>query len=146
MPHLLYNAHIVTSISEAIEQHFGSVLASHEAKMATTTLPKFRLSWLSPEKREDMRRTLLQEAIALEPLHSPATVRDDNSVKSDESEENFVFNNAKSSSDSTTHDGVRKYLEDSDNNLTSDRQTPVTGRNRKVPDGVPHDSSINASI
>lgn len=73
----------------SVEQRFGSVLASHEAKMATTTLPKFRLSWLSPEKRDDIRRNLLQEAIALEPLHSLATVSDDNSVKSDESEDNF---------------------------------------------------------
>lgn len=145
MPHLLYNAHIVTSISEAIEQRFGSVLASHEAKMATTTLPKFRLSWLSPEKREDMRRTLLQEAISLEPLHSPATLRDDNnSVKSDESEENFfVFNNAKSSSDSTTHDEVRKYLEDSDNNnLTSLKAFPIVKRlfikyNTTLPSSAP---------
>ncbi len=59
----------------SVEQRFGSVLASHEAKMASTTLPMFRLSWVSPEKRDDMRRTLLQEAIALELLHSPATVQ-----------------------------------------------------------------------
>lgn len=143
MPHLLYNAHIVTTISEAIEQRFGSVLASHEAKMATTTLPKFRLSWFSPEKRDDMRRTLLQEAIALEPLHSPATVSNDNSVKSDESEENFfVFNNAKSSSDSTSHDEVRKYLEDSDNNLTSLKAFPIVKRlfmkyNTTLPSSAP---------
>ncbi|KAI2647039.1 Phenylalanine--tRNA ligase beta subunit [Labeo rohita] len=77
MPHLLYNSHIVTTISEAIEERFGSVLASHEAKMATATLPKFCLNWLSPEKSYDMRRTLLQEAIAQEPLHSPATYLED---------------------------------------------------------------------
>lgn len=59
---------------------------------------------------------------------SPAAVRDDdNSVKSDESEENFflVFINAKSSSDSTIHDEVRKYLEDSDNNLPSLKAFPI---------------------
>ncbi|KAL0202532.1 hypothetical protein M9458_000550, partial [Cirrhinus mrigala] len=50
----LYNSHIVTAISEAIEERFGSVLASHEAKMATASLPKFCLNWLSPEKRDDM--------------------------------------------------------------------------------------------
>lgn len=143
MPHLLYNSHIVTTIGEAIEKRFGSVLASHEAKMATATLPKFRLNWLSPEKRDDMRRTLLQEAIAQEPLHSPATVRDDNSEKSDESEENFfVFHNAKSSSDSTTHDEVRKYLEDSNNNLTSLKAFPTVKRlfikyNTTLPSSAP---------
>lgn len=143
MPHLLYNSHIVTTISEAIEKRFGSVLASHEAKMVTATLPKFRLNWLSPEKRDDMRRTLLQEAIAQEPLHSPATVRDDNSEKSDESEENFfVFHNAKSSSDSTTHDEVRKYLEDSNNNLTSLKAFPTVKRlfikyNTTLPSSAP---------
>ncbi len=90
MPHLLHYAHIVTTISEAIEQHFGSVLTSHEAEMVTTALSKSCLSWLSPEQRDDTRKALQQEAIALELLHSPATVRDDNSVKSDESEEKNI--------------------------------------------------------
>ncbi|XP_039596674.1 uncharacterized protein zgc:161969 isoform X2 [Polypterus senegalus] len=51
LPHVIYTVHIITTITEAIEERFGSVLASHEAQMATTTLPKFRLCWITPKER-----------------------------------------------------------------------------------------------
>lgn len=45
LPHVTYTAQIITTIIKAIEHRFGSVLDSHETKMATVTLPKFCLSW-----------------------------------------------------------------------------------------------------
>lgn len=50
LPHVIYTAHIITTIIDAVDERFGSVLACHEAQMATATLPKFRLCWLSPTK------------------------------------------------------------------------------------------------
>ena len=126
LPHVIYTAHIITAITETIGVRFGSVLSRQEAKMATTTLPKFSLCWLSPEKREDMRRTLLQEATALEQQQSPVAMRHDDSKSDDSDESFFVFDTAKSPSDSTAHKEVRKYLEDSDINVKSLRAFPTT--------------------
>lgn len=125
LPHVIYTAHIITTITEAIQQRFGSVLTSHEAQMAATTLPKFRLCWISPEKRDDMRRMLLQEASALEQQQSPVS-RDDDDNGSDGSDDFFVFENGKEmASDSTACNEVRKYLEDSDTSLKSLQAFPI---------------------
>lgn len=122
---MIYTAHIIAAITKAIEVHFGSVLASHEERMATTTLPKFRLCWLSPEKR-DMRRTLLQEANALEQQQGPVAMRDDDSSNSERSDESFFFfDSANSPSDCTAHNEVRKYLEDSDISVKSLQAFPI---------------------
>lgn len=73
LPHMIYSAHIITAITEKVR--FGTVLASHEARMATPTLPKVCLCWLSPEMSDDMRRTLQQEALALEQQQSTCIER-----------------------------------------------------------------------
>ncbi len=147
LPHVTYTAQIITTIIKAIEQRFGSVLDSHEAKMATVTLPKFRLCWLSPEKRDDMRRTLLQEAVAMEQQQQqprPVAMTQGDTSKSDvDSDESFfVFDNAGSSSDSTAQNEVRKYLEDSDINLKSLQAFPIVKRlflkyNTTLPSSAP---------
>lgn len=105
---------VITAITESIKVRFGSVLASH------------LFCWLSPEMRDDMRRSLLQEALALEQQQSPLAVREDDNAKSDDSDESFfIFDNDKSPSDSTAQSGVSKYLEDSDIDVQSLRTFPI---------------------
>lgn len=73
-----------------------------------------------------MRRTLLQEDLALEQQQCPLALRDDDNAKSDDSDKTFfVYDNAKSPSDSTAHDEVKKYLEDSDINVKSLQAFPI---------------------
>ena len=144
LPHVIYTSQIITTIIKATEQRFGSVLDGNEA-MATVTLPKFRLCWLGPEKRDDMRRTLLQEAIAMEQqkLSSVAMAQGEPSNSDDNSDESFfVFDNAKSSSDSTAHDEVRKYLEESDISLKYLQTFPIVKKlflkyNTTLPSSAP---------
>lgn len=63
LPHM---ANIIAVVLEALDKRFDAMLSSHDAKMATTTMPKFCLCWLSPEKREDMKKALVEEATSLE--------------------------------------------------------------------------------
>lgn len=49
-----FSAHILSTIIKAIDTRFGKVLASHEARMAASTIPKFQLWWFADEERESM--------------------------------------------------------------------------------------------
>lgn len=121
------------------------MLACHEAQMETTTLPKFRLCWLSPDKRDEMRRMLLQEAVALEQQQhqGPVEMTNDDTARSDDSDEFFVFESDTSiTSDSTAYDEVRKYLEDSDSSIKSLQAFPIIKQlfiknNTTVPSSAP---------
>lgn len=72
LPHVTYTANIITAVIEALDSCFGAMLSSHDAKMATTTMPKFRLCWLPAEKKEVMCKTVVQEATSLESRAPPA--------------------------------------------------------------------------
>nr|XP_013767484.1 PREDICTED: uncharacterized protein LOC106456273 [Pundamilia nyererei] len=70
-----FSTHILLAIIKAIDTRFAAVLASHEARMAASTIPKFRLWWLADDERESMRRTMVQEARLLntEPSNDTST-------------------------------------------------------------------------
>lgn len=88
LSHGIYTASIITAVTEALDSRFGAMLSSHEAKMAAATMPKFRLCWLTVEKKEDMCKIMVQEATSLESRASP--VAEMNSTHETEgSDENF---------------------------------------------------------
>lgn len=85
--HVIYTAHIINTIIDTVDERFGSVLACHEAQLATTTLPKFRLCWLSSDKRDEILEQQQQRQGPVE------MTNDDRSARSDGSDEFFVFGN-----------------------------------------------------
>lgn len=60
LPQVTYTANIITAVTDAIDSRFGAMLSSHDAKMATTTMPKFHMCWLPVEKKEEMCKTVVQ--------------------------------------------------------------------------------------
>lgn len=74
-----------------------------------------------------MRRKLLQEAVAVEQQQQgPVEMTNDDTARSDDSDDFFVFeNDTSSASDRTAYDEVRKYLEDSDNSIKSLQAFPI---------------------
>ncbi|XP_045081174.1 uncharacterized protein LOC123492602 [Coregonus clupeaformis] len=123
MPLATFSAHIITAVIEAIERRFGPMLSTHEAKMATVTMPKFRLCWFNPGKTEAIRSTFVQEAASMENTHSEE-VDEEAQNDSDESEDHlfFVFGGATTGASGTAEDEV--YLEDKDKSLDSLKSFP----------------------
>ena len=112
LPHVTYTANILTAVIEALDNRFGAMLSSHDAKMATTTMPKFRLCWLSPEKKEDMCKIVIQEAASLESRGPPAAEINTISESDESDEEFFVFGKSNRADRGTAEDEVRRFLND----------------------------------
>lgn len=91
LPHVIYTANIITAVTEALDNRFGAMLSSHDAKMATTTMPKFRLCLLPAQKREDMCKTMVQEATSLESRASPIAEMSSTHETDGSDEDFFVF-------------------------------------------------------
>jgi len=92
------------------------MLSSHEAKMATTTMPKFRLCRLSPEKREDVKKALVEEATSLESTASSAAEMSISPESDESDEEFFAFEKTKSVGKSTEEE-IRRFLDDPEKNM-----------------------------
>lgn len=140
--HATYTANIITAVTEALDSRFGTVLSSHEAKMATTTMPKFRLCWLSPEKKEEMCKTVIQEATSLESKAPPAAEVNISSENDGSDEEFFVFGKTNRADKSTAEEEVRRFLDDSVKTMDSLHAFPLIKRlfmkyNTTLPSSAP---------
>lgn len=99
-----------------------------------------------------MRRTLLQEAVAMEqkqPSSVALSLGDTSKSDVDSDASFFFFDNAEFSSDSTAHNEVRKYLEDSDINLKSLQAFPIVKRlkyNTTMPFSAPVERLFSHSL
>ncbi|KAJ3601306.1 hypothetical protein NHX12_032278 [Muraenolepis orangiensis] len=84
-----YFADAIDAVVAAVDARFRDVFASTEAKIATATTPQFRLWWLSPPEREEMRGLL----VAAQPEPGfPAVVEEEQeaaAAASAESEDDF---------------------------------------------------------
>ncbi|CAI5682826.1 unnamed protein product [Oreochromis niloticus] len=124
-----FSTHILLAIIKAIDTRFAAVLASHEARMAASTIPKFRLWWLADDERESMRRTMVQEARLLntEPSNDSSTTGHasvGNELEDDDDDSFFSFQSTQVTC-STAEDEVQRYLQDSDKTLTSLKGYPL---------------------
>ncbi|XP_060773195.1 uncharacterized protein LOC132883505 [Neoarius graeffei] len=118
-------AHIITAVINAIDSRFGAMLSSHEAKMATTTMPKFRLCWLPAEKKENMCKTLIQEAASLDTIEPLAAAVNTVSDSDGSDEDFFVFGKTNSSDKTTAEEEVRRFLDDPAKSLDSLNAFPL---------------------
>lgn len=123
-----FSTHILLALIKAIDTRFAAVLASHEARMAASTIPKFRLWWLADDERESMRRTMVQEArlINTEPSTDTSTTGHA-PVGNDPGDDDDNFFNFQSPqlTSSTAEVEVQRYLQDSEKTLASLKAYPV---------------------
>nr|XP_023685835.1 uncharacterized protein LOC111853318 isoform X1 [Paramormyrops kingsleyae] len=141
LPHVTYTANIITAVIEALDSQFSAMLNSHDAKMATTTMPKFRLCWLPPEKREDMCKTVVQEATSLK-SRSPAADVVISSETDGSDEEFFVFGKTNKAEKWTVEKEVRMFLYDTEKSLNSLHAYPLVKQlflkyNTTIPSSAP---------
>lgn len=86
-----FSTHILSAVIKATDTRFGQVLASHEARMAASTIPKFRLWWLADEERGAMKTAMVQESrlIHKEPSEDAGTTGNATVGGDPEDDENF---------------------------------------------------------
>lgn len=86
---------ILLATIKAIDTRCAAVLACHEARMAASTIPKFRLWWLADDVRESMRRTMVQDIRLLntEPSNDTSTTgrASVGNEPEDDDDDNFSF-------------------------------------------------------
>ncbi|KAK7912417.1 hypothetical protein WMY93_012628 [Mugilogobius chulae] len=123
MTNAQFSAHILSAVIKAIDTRFGTVLASHEARMAASTIPKFRLWWLTDVERSDMKRVLIQEAGLNNTAPSSGDTTAANVSKElgslDDNDENFFIFESATETSTSAEDEVQRYLQDSDKSLAS---------------------------
>ncbi|KAL0966322.1 hypothetical protein UPYG_G00293880 [Umbra pygmaea] len=108
----LYLYDILNPIIEAIDSRFKQLFASLDAKMATATIPQFRLWWLPEAERDDMHLILVAEANRIEPTDG-APIGSDDVLSEDE-----FFSFGPETGYNETEDEVRRYLEGTSKNLS----------------------------
>ncbi len=125
MPQVTYTTHIITVVIDAIDRRFGAMLSSHDAKMAKTTMPKFRMCWLPVEKKEDMCKTMIQEATSLETREPPAAAMNTISETDGSDEDFFVFGKTNKTDKSTAEEEVWRFLDDTVKTMDSLNAFPL---------------------
>lgn len=60
---------VINAVLDAFDARFQQLFAFPEAKLATATMPQFRLWWLPELERDDMRKLLVAEARKIEVKH-----------------------------------------------------------------------------
>lgn len=106
---MTYTANLITAVTDAIDSHFGTMLSSHDAKMATTTMPKFHMCWLPVEMKE-MCKTVVQEATSFESREPPAAAMNTISETDGSHEDFFVFGKTNCTDKSTAEEEVQRFL------------------------------------
>lgn len=120
-----FSAHILSAVIKAIDTRFGQVLASHEARMAASTIPKFRLWWLADEERGAMKTAMVQESRLLhkEPSEDAGTTGNAAVGGDPEDDENFFTFETTQMTSSSAEEEV--HLQDPDKSLASLKMYPM---------------------
>lgn len=111
-----FSTHILSAVIKAIDTRFGQVLASHEARMAASTIPKFRLWWLADEERGAMKTAMVQESrlIHKEPSEDAGTTGNATVEGDPKDDENFFTFETTQMTSSSAEEEVQRYLQDPD--------------------------------
>lgn len=122
-----FSAHILSAVIKAIDTRFGQELASHEARMAASTIPKFRLWWLADEERGAMKTAMVQESRLLhkEPSEDASTTGNAAVGGDPEDDENFFTFETTQMTSSSAEEEVQRYLQDPDKSLASLKMYPM---------------------
>uniref|UniRef100_A0A9J8CTB9 Transposase n=1 Tax=Cyprinus carpio carpio TaxID=630221 RepID=A0A9J8CTB9_CYPCA len=122
-----FSAHILSAVIKAIDTRFGQELASHEARMAASTIPKFRLWWLADEERGAMKTAMVQESRLLhkEPSEDAGTTGNAAVGGDPEDDENFFTFETTQMTSSSAEEEVQRYLRDPDKSLASLKMYPM---------------------
>ncbi|KAK5855626.1 hypothetical protein PBY51_007288 [Eleginops maclovinus] len=120
-----FNAAIHTILA-AIDKRFAQTFTNQDAKIATATMPQFRLWWLAEPEREDVRQLLVSEASRLDPNEIPEANESGNSAQSDE--DFFSYGPEHPSVRSGVADEVRKFLEGTSKSLDCLNEFPKVKR------------------
>lgn len=86
-----FSAHIITAVIKAIDSRFGEVLASHDAGMVASTIPKFCLWWLPPDEQEAMKWLLIK---SIAESSDEASTRVDAPQSESDEDDFFTFRSA----------------------------------------------------
>uniref|UniRef100_A0AAY4BB86 Transposase n=1 Tax=Denticeps clupeoides TaxID=299321 RepID=A0AAY4BB86_9TELE len=116
-PHVRFHANVIRAITDAIDSRFKDLFSSHDAQIATATLPQFRLWWLSGEDEKNVRKALLSEA-----SHMAPRTHDSAAPACSESPEEDFFSfgpGSKSGPQRNAQDELARYLESCNKNLDS---------------------------
>ena len=122
-----FSTHILSAVIKAIDTRFGQVLASHEARMAASTIPKFRLWWLADEERLAMKTAMIQEIRLLhtEPSEDAGTTGNAAVGGDPEDDDNFFTFETAQMASSSAEEEVQRYLQDPDKSLASLKMYPM---------------------
>lgn len=140
-------AEVIDSTVKAIDSRFKQVFHSVDARLATTTMPQFRLWWLPEAERESLRATLVAEVLQLDQGFDEG---DTNGVSLHEDE--FFSYGPGSSSNRDEKRGaaeeVRMYLEGTNKDLQCLNEFPGVKKmfikfNTTLPSSVPVERLFN---
>uniref|UniRef100_A0A8D0D640 BED-type domain-containing protein n=1 Tax=Sander lucioperca TaxID=283035 RepID=A0A8D0D640_SANLU len=122
-----FSTHILSAVIKAIDTRFGQVLASHEARMAASTIPKFRLWWLADEERGAMKTAMVQETRLLhtEPSEDAGTTGNAAVGGDPQDDDNFFTFETAQQTSSSAEEEVQRYLQDPDKSLASLKTYPM---------------------
>ncbi|KAL1268804.1 hypothetical protein QQF64_034167 [Cirrhinus molitorella] len=108
-----FSANIISAMVKSIDTRFREVLASHDARMAASTILKFHMWWLPADERENMRRLMIQEAALLDIVPSAELTTTENGQMSGDMDDNFFSFE------------IRNYLQDPCKTLDSLKLYPI---------------------
>lgn len=120
-----FSANIISTLIKSIDTRFKEVLDSHDARMAASTIPKFRPWWLPADERENMRRIMIQEAALLDIVPSAELTTTENGQMSGDMDDNFFsFENTQIASTKAENE-IRNYLQDPCKTLDALKLYPI---------------------
>uniref|UniRef100_A0A9J8C1H8 BED-type domain-containing protein n=1 Tax=Cyprinus carpio carpio TaxID=630221 RepID=A0A9J8C1H8_CYPCA len=113
---------IIDTTVKAVDSRFKQLFDSVDAKLATMTVPQFRLWWLPESEREHLRAKLIDEVSQL--YHHTAT--SDNTGETANEEEFFSYGPQRSGRDGQQEavEEVQKYLDGTNKELTCLNEFP----------------------
>ncbi|XP_062377694.1 uncharacterized protein LOC134066384 [Sardina pilchardus] len=101
---------IIDALLAGIDRRFAPIFSNQNAKLASATMPQFRLWWLSPAERGDLQTALMGEAAHIDPDAEDAEDESDSDdVKLED--EFFNFGPGDSSNQRGPKLEVQRYLE-----------------------------------
>ena len=116
-----YTPHIINAVISSLDIRFGEMMSTHEAEMATTTHPKFKLTWLPEERRGAMLLTAIHEANELQTSTQTQSAGESSTLESAGLEEDnfFVCVTSANKRTGTAEEEMRRFLQETPNTVDS---------------------------
>lgn len=121
---------IIDTTVKAVDSRFKQLFDSVDAKLATMTVPQFRLWWLPESEREHLRAKLIDEVSQLY-HHTEVPAPSENTGETANEEELFSYGPQRSGRDGQQEavEEVQKYLDGTNKELTCLNEFPGVKKN-----------------